>query len=267
MVAECLGSLACLEPGTLLPLLENLVLQDRSNDMLVCWTVGNAVKYAIGGKISPTELLPYMPTFLLLLQKDNLAVKNVALLMVYSAVHHAPQLVTGLMKEQILPSLYELAQLNLERKVDLGPFKHTVDDALPLRKASLSIISTCLEKCPSSLDIPAFMPVLAKAFADVEDIQLQSHQIALSMCTRHPIPLISAADSFVEALDKTVHKKKGQKTGTDLERVYEWLRSGLRVMLALDAMDGAPAKFKTFAQGIKKSAKHQTFLAQVRDER
>lgn len=67
-----------------------------------------------------------MPTFLLLLEEDDLAVKNVALLMVYSAVHHTPQLVVGLMKEQILPLIYELAQLNLERKVDLGPFKHTV---------------------------------------------------------------------------------------------------------------------------------------------
>ena len=125
---------------------------------------------------SPNEIGPYMPTFLLLLQEDDLAVKNVALLMVYSAVHHAPQLVAGLMKEQVLPTIYNLAQLNMERKVDLGPFKHTVDDALPLRKAALSIVATCLEKCPTCLDIPAFMPVLAKALADVEDIQLQAHQ-------------------------------------------------------------------------------------------
>ena len=35
-------------------------------------------------RISPSELLPFMPTFLQLLQEENLAVKNVALLMVYS---------------------------------------------------------------------------------------------------------------------------------------------------------------------------------------
>lgn len=158
-----------------------------------------------------------MPTFLLLLQEDDLEVKNVALLMVYSAVHHTPQLVAGIMKEQVLPTIYELAQLNMERKVDLGPFKHTVDDALPLRKAALSIVATCLEKCPSCIDIPAFMPVLAKAMADVEDIQLQAHQIVISMCSRQPIPLVAAADSFVEPLEKTVNKKKGNKTGVSVE--------------------------------------------------
>jgi cullin-associated NEDD8-dissociated protein 1 len=195
-------------------------------------------------------------------------VKNVAILMVYSAVHHAPQLVVGIMKEQILPQLYELAQLNMERKIDLGPFKHTVDDALPLRKAALSVFSTCLDKCPSSLDIPAFMPVLAKALADVEDVQLQSHQIVLTMCERHPIPLIAAADSFVGPLDKTVHKKKGQKTGTELERVYEWIKSGLRVMLAMAELDGISGarNFMDFVDRIKKSKPHQPFLAQVEDE-
>lgn len=162
---------------------------------------------------SPDELAPHMPTFLLLLQEDDLEVKNVALLMVYSAVHHTPQLVTGIMKEQILPTINELALLNMERKVDLGPFKHTVDDALPLRKAALSIVATCLEKCPSCIDISSFMPVLVKAMGDVEDIQLQAHQIVLSMCSRQPIPLVQAADSFVEPLQKTCNKKKGNKTG------------------------------------------------------
>mmetsp|Transcript_10195 Transcript_10195/g.16823 ORF Transcript_10195/g.16823 Transcript_10195/m.16823 type:complete len:189 (-) Transcript_10195:63-629(-) len=188
--------------------------------------------------------------------------------MVYSAVHHAPQLVVGIMREQILPQLYELAQLNMERKIDLGPFKHTVDDALPLRKAALSVFSTCLDKCPSSLDIPAFMPVLAKALADVEDIQLQSHQIVHTMCARHPIPLVAAADSFVKALEKTVNKKKGQKTGTELERVYEWIKSGLRVMLAMSKLDGIAGarEFIDFADRIRKSKPHAPFLAAVENE-
>lgn len=269
MVAECLGSLACLEPKMILPVLEKLATKETPNKVVVRWTVGSAVKFAIGGHISPTELAPFMPTFLGLLQEDDLAVKNIALLMVYSAVHHTPQLVVGLMKEQILPQLYELAQLNMERKIDLGPFKHTVDDALPLRKAALSVFATCLDKCPSSLDIPALMPVVAKALADVEDVQLQMHSIVISMCSRHPIPLVAAADSFVAALEKTVNKKKGQKTGTELDRVYEWIKSGLRVMIAISKLDGAmnQRKFADFVDRINNSSKHGPFLHAVEDER
>ena len=209
-----------------------------------------------------------MPTFIALLEDDDLDVKNVPLLMVYSGVHNSPQIVIPHMK-LVLPQIDELAQLNMARKIDLGPFKHTVDDALPLRKAALSVFATCLEKCPASLDIAAFMPVIAKALDDVEDIQLQTHQIVLSMCTRYPIFLVAAADSFVAPLEKTVNKKKGQKTGTELERVYEWIKSGLRVMIAISKLDGAMTnkKFADFYDRINNSSKHQPFLNAVLDER
>lgn len=51
MVAECLGSLACLEPTTMLPVLERLATKDTSKNVVVRWTVGSAVKFAIGGHI------------------------------------------------------------------------------------------------------------------------------------------------------------------------------------------------------------------------
>jgi cullin-associated NEDD8-dissociated protein 1 len=87
-----------------------------------------------------------MPSFLKLLQKEELSVRNASLLMVYSAAHHMPQVVAGLLKDEIMPSLYEVSKLKLERKVDLGPFTHTVDDGIPLRKAALSIFATCLDQ-------------------------------------------------------------------------------------------------------------------------
>ena len=113
----------------------------------------------------------------------------------------------------------------MKRVVDLGPFKHTVDDALPTRKSTLSIFSKCLENCPGSLDIPMFMPILAKALEDVEDIQLQAHHIVISMCAHHPLSVVSAVELFVEPLEKTLNKKNGQKTGTELERLNDWIKS------------------------------------------
>jgi len=218
--------------------------------------------------VSPIEIAPFMPTFLGLLKEDDIGVKNVALLMVYSAVHNTPQLVIPHLKELILPQMIELAQLNMERTINLGPFKHKVDDALPLRKAALTVFATCLEKCPASLDVSSFMPVIAKALDDVEDIQLQTHQIVLTMCSRCPIPVVGAADSFVAALDKTVNKKKGQKTGTELERVYEWIKSGLRVMIAISRVDGAMTnqQFAEFFNRINNSSAHQFLLNAVDDD-
>jgi len=285
MVAECIGSLTCMQPDTMLKKLEHLqsahseinapggtVEADDAKskeNALVCWTVATSLKLAIAGKVDPGELSMCMPGFLKLLQQQELGVRNAALLMTYSAVHHMPQVVSGLMKEQIMPSLYDVAELKLERKVDLGPFTHTVDDALPLRKASLSIFATCLEKLPASLDIAAFMPVLAKALGDVEDIQLHAHHIVISMSMRQPAYLVAAVESFVEPLEKTIHKKPGQKTGTELERLNDWIKSSLRAMLALSRLDGAMSarKFSEFYQRTTSNSKFCPILDALREER
>jgi hypothetical protein len=56
---------------------------------------------------------------------------------------------------------------------------------------------------------------------------------------------------------------------TELERVYEWIKSGLRVMLAISALDGAmnSRKFADFVESIKNSNPHRPFLNAVQSER
>lgn len=116
----------------------------------------------------------------------------------------------------------------------MGCFKHKVDIALPSRKTSLDIFATALEKCPSCLDIPTFMPILTKALSDVEDVQLQAHQIIISMCVHHPSETAAAVDSFVDPLQKSINKNpKGKKTGIELERANEFKKSGLRTVRAM----------------------------------
>merc|ERR1712238_450052 len=92
----------------------------------VCWTVAISFKHAIAGKADPAQLTQTVPKLLtLLLDQKELGARNATLLMVYSAVHHMPQQVSGsIMKEQITPALYEVAAFKLERKIDLGPFSY-----------------------------------------------------------------------------------------------------------------------------------------------
>lgn len=269
MIAECLGSLACIQPEVMLKKLSELqeshsVIAStngmvESDDVaskknaMVCWTVASSVKLAISGKIDAAQMTTFMPTFVKMLQQDELHVRNAALLMTYSAVHHMPQVVSSLVQSDILPPLFEVSSLKLKRKVDLGPFTHTVDDALPLRKSALGIFATLLENSPGSLDIPEFMPVLADALGDAEDIQLHAHSIVSSMCTRHPAYIVAAADSFVEPLEKTMNKKPGQKTGTELERLNDWIKSAIRVMLTLSKVEGTMSsdKFSGFVERVK----------------
>lgn len=133
----------------------------------------------------------------------------------------------------------QLAQNKMQRKIDLGPFKHVVDDFLPLRKAAISIFATCLEKCPRTINFESFMPILTKALGDVEDVQLQAHQIVTSMCSKFPTEIVGSLEGFIAPLQKTLNKRMGNKTGTELERAMEWVKSGLRIIFVLSRVEGA----------------------------
>jgi cullin-associated NEDD8-dissociated protein 1 len=279
MVAECLGSLTCAQPDIILKNLEEwqalhyepaIGEDDTAMDKnaLFCWTIATAVKLAISGKVDSSLLPQSMSTFVKLLQHSDLHVRNSALLMIYSAVHHMPIVVSDIMKDSIMPSLYEVAKLKLERKVDLGPFTHTVDDALPLRKTALSIFATCLESVPGSVDVAEFLLVLGKSFGDAEDIQLHAHQIVISMCTRQPSSVVASLETFVDPLEKTINKKPGEKTGTELERLNDWIKSALRVMLTFSKLDGAmnSRKFTEFYERVKGNSKFSSLLNALEEE-
>ena len=276
--------MACLQPAELLPKLDSLVATHSSisapegtieegdevseKNSLVCWTVATSIKLAISGKIDSAALSQYMPTFVKLLEQKEIHVRTAALLLVYSAVHHMPQVVSGLLKESVFPFLFEVSELKMTRVVDLGPFKHTVDDALPLRKAALSIFATCLDGAPGSLDIAAFMSVLAQALGDAEDMQLHAHQIILSMCSKNPSYVVSSVDSFVDPLEKTIRKKPGQKTGTELERLNDWIKSALRVVLTLAKVEGtlSSRKFVEFHERVKADPKNSNMILALSEE-
>lgn len=116
MVAECIGSMMILDPVFTIPRVITLFNEamlvnsdSAANRIHVCSTVATSVKFAIAGRINTEVLLRHMPDFLKLLNEEDLGVKNSALLLVYSAVHHAPNLVTGCMQEHILPHLYKVS--------------------------------------------------------------------------------------------------------------------------------------------------------------
>jgi cullin-associated NEDD8-dissociated protein 1 len=283
MVAECIGSLTSLYPEVMLPKLVSIVnghlaidapngvMADNDvaskKNSLVCWTIATSIKLALASKVDPLKMAEYMPSFVRLIELKEINVRNAALLMVYSAVHHSPRSVASLLRASVVPYLYEVSELKMERKVDLGPFTHRVDDALPLRKAALSIFATCLESAPGSIDIAAFMPVLTKALGDAEDVQLHAHQIVISMCARHPSYIVAAVDAFVEPLDKTLNKKPGQKTGTELERLNDWIKSALRVTVTLAKVDGIMNSrlFSEFLARVRSNSRFASMLEKLED--
>ena len=117
-----------------------------------------------------------------------------------SATHNKPSLVRDLLTD-ILPNLYNETkvrvsisvslpetlilfyvkvrlvllfswQKELIREVEMGPFKHTVDDGLDLRKAAFECMYTLLETCLDQLDVFEFLNHIEDGLRDHYDIKV-----------------------------------------------------------------------------------------------
>ena len=96
------------------------------------------------------------------------------------AAHHNPGMVPYYFDE-LAPVLLSCLSLKIERVVDLGPFKHRVDDGLPIRKAAIS----CIEEISGLVDhravvaqlLDGFLPKLPQLLADTDEIKLQVNQV------------------------------------------------------------------------------------------
>ena len=118
--------------------------------------------------------------------------------------HYKPNLIKGLLSE-LLPLLYDqtvikvisvkrllvlqqschnileciwlrpfcfVLQKELIRTVDLGPFKHVVDDGLELRKAAFECVFTLLDSCLDQLNPSSFIIPFLKSGLEGECVNL-----------------------------------------------------------------------------------------------
>lgn len=78
--------------------------------------------------------------------------------MLSSAAHSKAALVAEHLPG-VMPRVYQQTIVNeaLIRIVDLGPFKHKIDDGLELRKAAFECMDVLLDNCVDCLDFQAFI--------------------------------------------------------------------------------------------------------------
>ena len=86
------------------------------------------------------------------------SVRKAAVQMLSSAAHCKASLVAAQLPA-VLPQLFQQTVIDarLIRTVDLGPFKHKIDDGLELRKATFECMDVLLDTCADRLDYAAFL--------------------------------------------------------------------------------------------------------------
>ena len=166
----------------------------------------------------------------------------------------------------------------LIREVEMGPFKHEVDDGLDLRKAAFECMYTLLDTCVDRLDIFEFLSHVQDGLKDHYDIKMLTYLMVArvaQVCTvrsfylckleislnlkplflsssyfkpfhlTHSLQLCPGAvltklDKLVEPLRTTVTTKvKANAVKQEYEKQDELKRSAMRAVAALMAIPGA----------------------------
>ncbi|KAJ6937993.1 cullin-associated NEDD8-dissociated protein 1-like [Populus alba x Populus x berolinensis] len=150
-----------------------------------------------------------------------------------------------------------LLQQELIRTVDLGPFKHIVDDGLELRKAAFECVDTLLDSCLDQVNPSSFIvPYLKSGLDDHYDVKMPCHLILSKLADKCPSAVLAVLDSLVDPLQKTINfKPKQVAVKQEVDRNEDMIRSALRAIASLNRLSGGDCslKFKNLMSEISKS--------------
>ncbi|KAI3978694.1 hypothetical protein MKX01_015869 [Papaver californicum] len=257
VVAECLGKIALIEPTKLVPALKERIACPAAFTRA---TVVIAVKYSIVERPEKIDeiMYPEISSFLMLIKDHDRHVRRAAVLALSTAAHNKPNQIKGLLPE-LLPLLYDqtVVKKELIRTVDLGPFKHIVDDGLELRKAAFECVDTLLDSCLDQVNPSSFIvPYLKSGLDDHYDVKMPCHLILSKLADKCPAAVLAVLDSLVDPLQKTIYyKPKLDAVKQEVDRNEDMIRSALRAISSLSRISGGDCsiKYKSLMSEIMKS--------------
>lgn len=164
IVAEILGRLLADFPEEMFDSVDSSL--KAQNNMQVA-TTARSIKYA-GSRLKNAITLQMLVEQLVLLKTNSdVEVKKNALEALTSVIHGN----WGLLKSQMRDFIGEILKFALEetvirpeliKEVDLGPFKHKVDDGLPIRKAAFQLLETLQDRASDCIDLSKLVDTIVR---------------------------------------------------------------------------------------------------------
>lgn len=244
VASASLGKLAAINPERYLGQL-CAKLQDPSPAVKA--TVLSALRYTLIDISAEydDQLSPLIPEFLSLMNDSNLAVQRLTLSTLNAAARNKPNLIQEHL-QKLMPVLYAETALkqHLIKIVDMGPWKHRVDEGLEARKTAYETMYTLLETCLRKLDINEFLShVLVGIGDEANEIKVLGYMMLFRLSQVAPTAVAQRLDEALPELEKTMKDVTVTKDTVkqDLERAAELQRSCLRAIAGLSKIRTAGA--------------------------
>ncbi|KIW03791.1 uncharacterized protein PV09_05094 [Verruconis gallopava] len=233
--AECIGRLAVLDPATYLPQLRTFLTDQNAS---VRGMVISALRFTFSDtdESYDSNLEPIIIGMLqTMLNEQDLENRRLAMTTVNSAAQHKPNLIVPHLGD-LLPLCMNETQIRPEliREVQMGPFKHKVDDGLEIRKSAYETIYSLLDIAFPLLDVPTLFSRVVAGLADDHDIRDLCTLLLHRLIVLAPSETASRLDNFVDPF-KTILSQKPKENAVkqEMERLAEEQRHVVRVSLVL----------------------------------
>ncbi|EMD65207.1 hypothetical protein COCSADRAFT_116751 [Bipolaris sorokiniana ND90Pr] len=244
--AECIGRLTIIDPKTYLPQLQAF-LNDRKESLRAM--VISALRYTFTDTDEAYDeyLKPIVvPMLVQMLNEPDLENRRLALMTFNSAMHNKPDIILPAL-DQLLPLAMKetVVKPELIREVQMGPFKHKVDDGLEIRKSAYETLYALLEKAfarLSPIEISDFFDRIVAGVTDEHDIRILCNLMLTKLMVIAPDQVHSRLESLAENFRTVLAvKPKENAVKQEIEKINEGAKGVLKISLQINKRMGTEA--------------------------
>jgi hypothetical protein len=237
VVAECLGKISLMNPSKYLP---ELVKCFKSSDSLIRSTAVIAIRYMISDQPCEADniLIKILPTFYQGVKDENIDTRRLSIVLASTVANHKPFLIRESLDE-ILPYVYleTTPRKELQREVEMGPFKNLVDDGIELRRSAFECLYNLVEHCLDRVSFYEFAENVEKGLNDAHDIKQLTYLTLIRLTETCPHQIAQRSDSIADIMKAHLSSKPKQNAvKIDTDKEIEMKRMVIRTLVSMKKM-------------------------------
>ncbi|CBY17954.1 unnamed protein product [Oikopleura dioica] len=230
VLAECLGRLVSVEPSLCAFLQEKCKNEDFRIRQTQLATAKNVCHLK---QIDIPSFLALLSVVYHFISDPTIPVIKSAIAFMNSEAHNNAEVLKRHLTKDVLESLYKETKVrpDLIREVMMGPFKHTIDDGLEIRKATFECLYSLLDSCHDEVDLDILLNNVENGYDDDYDVKLLTYLILLRIIQQSPSSISSRVVKFCEHTKKILNLRvKQDAVNQEAERSEELKRAVVRVI-------------------------------------
>lgn len=263
--AECVGRLALIDPVAYIPHFQECL---SNADPTIRGVVISAFRYTLSDSRDTYNdvLRPLIvPLLVNMLSDRDLGNHRLALTTLNSAIHNKMDIILPHLKE-LLPAVFGDTQIKPEliREVQMGPFKHRVDDGLELRKSAYETLYASLDTTFSLSHVSEFFDRILAGIDDEQDIRTICNLMTSKLTTLAPEETQRSLDALSERYSVVLSfKPKENAVKQELEKAQEASMGVLKITRELSKAfpnaetSGEHHKWKAYMEWVRKTFSSQ----------